>query len=510
MKENPENTEPTEESKLNQDASGSSQNYNAEDPTKIHIEKDPTVIISGTWGFIRSTLSLKSDQHDIPAIIKTVRDGITFKGYNVWILICSIIVASVGLNMNSTAVIVGAMLISPLMGPIRGIGVGVGTNDLRMLKESIKNYGVMVGISFLVAFLYFLATPIKGITSELGGRVEPSFLDVVIAFFGGLAGVIALVKGKNDTVIPGVAIATALMPPLCTAGYGLAIGNWTYFLGASYLFLLNSLLIALSTIILIRYLKFPKMEYLTPKIEKRVQGYIIVFMIVIVAPSGWLFYKMTMRSVFESNAQAFVEEVVMSYDDKMSVIPTYTYDSDEYENPVIELNIQYSHIDTITKKAWNKQKNAYGLDDALIVVNQGEDFDAILKEWEIGWENSNTGNNKLIDNINRKDSEISRLRKIIDEYRDNPVAQKDPLDINHLLRGFKIDYPELNQVNVNRGFALNSAGELDTTYVLSVQFKPSIELEDRIKIKSKISRRLLLEINEKTTSQQDSVQVISY
>jgi uncharacterized hydrophobic protein (TIGR00271 family) len=145
-------------------------------------------------------------------------------------LACSIIVASIGLNINSIPVVIGAMLISPLMGPIRGLGFGVGTNDLDLLFTSLKNFGVMVGISLATSVLYFLVSPIDIVTSELLGRTEPSFLDAMIAFFGGLAGVIAFTNGKTDTVISGVAIATALMPPLCTAGYGIANGEWTYFL----------------------------------------------------------------------------------------------------------------------------------------------------------------------------------------------------------------------------------------------------------------------------------------
>ena len=189
----------------------------------------------------------------------------------------------------------------------------MGIHDFKLLTESLKNFGITVGISILVSFLYFLVTPIHEPNTELFGRIEPTFLDVMIAFFGGLAGVIAQSKNKADTVIPGVAIATALMPPLCTAGYGLANGKWDFFLGAGYLFLLNSILIAISTYVLVRYLKFPRKEYVNPKIEKRVRGYTIAFIIIIVAPSIYMFWRMTKRSIFEANAEKFVDRDCNEY-----------------------------------------------------------------------------------------------------------------------------------------------------------------------------------------------------
>ena len=193
--------------------------------------------------FIKELMSINHDV-DRDETVKSIVADIEFSGTNIWILMCSIIVASIGLINDSTAVIIGAMLISPLMGPIRGIGLALSTNDFKILIKSLSNFGVMIAVSVLASFLFFLITPIKTETSELLSRTEPQVLDILIAFFGGLAGVISATiknKGGTLTVVPGVAIATALMPPLCTVGYGLALANWSYFIGAFYLFLLNLL-----------------------------------------------------------------------------------------------------------------------------------------------------------------------------------------------------------------------------------------------------------------------------
>ena len=188
------------------------------------------------------------DETDREATIEGVKKDISFKGHNVWILIFSIFVASIGLNVSSTAVVIGAMLISPLMGPIVGLGLSVAINDVDTLKRSLINLGVMVAISVMTAYLYFLISPLTKETPELIARTYPTILDVLIAIFGGLALIVAKTKkGTMASVIFGVAIATALMPPLCTVGYGLAIGNLNYAGGALYLFTINSVFIALTT-----------------------------------------------------------------------------------------------------------------------------------------------------------------------------------------------------------------------------------------------------------------------
>mgnify|MGYP000686804594 FL=1 len=200
------------------------------DPTKIDIDADTFVNLpKSIFNFFKETISLQKEI-DMPGTMESIKQSIEVKGSAVWILVCSILVASVGLNFNSVAVIIGAMLISPLMGPIRGVGLALATNDFKTLIKGVKNFGVMIAFSLVTSYLYFLFTPIKGDTSELLGRVKPQAFDVIIAFFGGLAGIIASASNNKSaamTIVPGVAIATALMPPLCTMSYGLASHQWS-------------------------------------------------------------------------------------------------------------------------------------------------------------------------------------------------------------------------------------------------------------------------------------------
>ena len=199
-----------------------------------------------------------SDQIDIESASISIKKGIFFKGQNVFILACAIVIASVGLNLNSIPVIIGAMLISPLMGPILGLGLGIGTNDLPLLKDALKNFAIMVAISIIASTIYFILSPLNPAQrTELLARTNPTIYDVLIALFGGAAGMLENTRKEKGTVLSGVAIATALMPPLCTVGYGLANLDWPFVFGALYLFIINSIFIALATFLVVKYLRFP-------------------------------------------------------------------------------------------------------------------------------------------------------------------------------------------------------------------------------------------------------------
>ena len=218
--------------------------------------------------FIREYLDLRKDKDDEAKTVDSIRKGVEFKGANLWILIFAVFMASFGLNVNSTAVIIGAMLISPLMGPIMGVGMSVGLNDFELMKRSLKSFFITTGFCVLTSTIYFLFTPIAEAQSELLARTSPSIYDVFIALMGGLAGIVALSTTEKGNVIPGVAIATALMPPLCTAGYGLASGNLVYFLGAFYLYFINSVFISLATFLGIRILHFKRKDPQNPQNPK--------------------------------------------------------------------------------------------------------------------------------------------------------------------------------------------------------------------------------------------------
>lgn len=247
----------------------------------------------------------KADEDDVVLSIKKNSD---FVGANLWALIFAILIASIGLNVNSTAVIIGAMLISPLMGPIMGIGLGVGTSDFELVKKGLRNLLIATLISVLVSTIYFWITPLHDAQSELLARTTPSIWDVFIAFLGGLSGIVAGTRKEKSNVIPGVAIATALMPPLCTAGFGLASGNLYYFLGAIYLYFINSVFICISTYLIVKFLRFGKKHFEDPETEKRVSRYMMIMVTVAVLPSIYLAYGIVDKSIFENNANRFISE----------------------------------------------------------------------------------------------------------------------------------------------------------------------------------------------------------
>lgn len=475
------------------------------DPTKIHIEKNPGTVITNFFQFLKSTLSIKDSSINYGKVVSETKEAVEFKGYNVWILIFSIIIASVGLNVDSTAVIIGAMLISPLMGPIKGIGFGVGTNYFSLIKLSLKNFGITLGVSLATSFAYFLVTPIDQPTDQLFLRTTPTFLDVIIAFTGGLAGVIAAVKGKNDTVVPGVAIATALMPPLCTAGYGLAHWDMHYFLGAFYLFLINSVMIALATGIIVRYFHFPKREFVDAKIEKRVKNYIVIFMVVILMPSAYLFYGMIKNSIFENNASEFYEKIVLN-SVKGIATPTYHYDSD---SSYIDIDVKGGFVSDELLENWNKQKKEYDLENTFLNVYQGSDISAIENKLDQLEENG-VYTKEVVLMLNEKDLKITKLNNELEHQKSINTA-KDPLDFNYLLNAFKIDYPEFSSININRSFGINDEGLNDTTYVMFVHFRSDI-VSDSLKksLKSKVSNRFKYELNQKMHVKQDSIPVFNF
>lgn len=257
---------------------------------------------------IRQRLSLTDDKADDAIIDERIRGDIHMKGSNLWILMFAIFVASVGLNVNSTAVIIGAMLISPLMGPIMGIGYGAGINDFALIRNSFKNLSIATLIALLTSTLYFLISPLDTAQSELLARTTPTLWDVLIGLFGGLAGIVAATRKEKSNVIPGVAIATALMPPLCTAGFGLATGHWSYFFGAFYLYTINFVFIALSSFLVIRLFNVTEKKYVDPEVAKRTQRYIAAVVILTVLPSSYLAYKLVKEEVFKAKATSFVNE----------------------------------------------------------------------------------------------------------------------------------------------------------------------------------------------------------
>ena len=214
------------------------------------------VFLRNIRDFLFHIFNLEEGKADDDTVIEDIKRGVSFRGTNLWILICAIFIASIGLNMNSAAVVIGAMLISPLMGPIMGVGLGIGIFDLQLIRRALLNLGTAVFISVLTSTIYFLITPLDDAQTEILARTTPTLWDVLIALFGGFAGIIASSRQDKSNAIPGVAIATALMPPLCTAGYGIATGQWAFFMGAFYLFSINSVFITFSTVLIVKFLRY--------------------------------------------------------------------------------------------------------------------------------------------------------------------------------------------------------------------------------------------------------------
>ena len=278
---------------------------------KADVQRDAQGFFRSALQFLRLLLSFRKDT-DYKATLEAVKADIPFRGATAWVLICSIFLASIGLNANSTAVVIGAMLIAPLMGPVLGVGVSLALNDVETLRRSMVNFLVMVLLSVATATLFFAVFPLREESSELLARVSPDIRDVLIAFFGGLALIIARTKkGTIASVIFGVAIATALMPPLCTVGYGLAQANIAYALGALYLFTINAIFIALAAYLVVKLLRFPMTQYANAKKRKRTSRMATLLAILMMIPAGFTFVEVLQKSQFETAASSFLEQELM-------------------------------------------------------------------------------------------------------------------------------------------------------------------------------------------------------
>ena len=324
------------------------------------------------WQIIKSYFNVLPYKDGEKYVIKQITNGINFQGSNLWILIFAVFIASLGLNVNSTAVIIGAMLISPLMGPIIGMGLAIGIADLELFKQSIKNYLVSTFISVVTATIYFTLTPITDAQSELLARTSPTLYDVLIALFGGAAGFLAMsTKGRNN-VVPGVAIATALMPPLCTAGYGLAVQNTSYFFGAFYLYFINTVFIAFTTCLGVRFLHFHRKQFINREKMRRVNFYIVSIIIITIIPASYMTWDIIKQSVFENNIKKFIAEK-LSYSG--TNILSHEYDLQTKTLHVVAVGNPIP-ADTIAKA--QKTMTDYQLEGYKLKVIQGTTSDSLL------------------------------------------------------------------------------------------------------------------------------------
>ena len=317
--------------------------------------------------FFKEYLDLRRDKEHEADTVDSIRKGIEFRGTNLWVLIFAIFIASLGLTVNSTAVIIGAMLISPLMGPIMGIGLGVGINDIELMKRSAKSYLITTLFSVVTATLFFLVFPVTGNQSELLARTSPTIYDVFIALMGGLAGIVATTSKNKGNVLPGVAIATALMPPLCTAGFGLATGNLVYFLGAFYLYFINSVFICAATLICIRLMGFRKKQQVDSEREKQVRKYILALVVITMIPAIYLTVGILRDTYFDSAANKFIREQ-LSFDNAQVVDKRITRKGKDSEIRVVMVG---QEVPDSTIAVARSRMGEYSLENVRLVILQG-------------------------------------------------------------------------------------------------------------------------------------------
>ena len=414
--------------------------------------RSPHHLSEALRSFLRSRFDLSADKASEEEVVDNIRKGVEFKGTNLWVLIFATFVASLGLNVNSTAVIIGAMLISPLMGPIMGMGLSVGINDFELLKRSLRNFGFMVLASIFTSTLYFFISPLSGAQSELLARTTPTTYDVLIAFFGGLAGIVAQSrKDRTSTVIPGVAIATALMPPLCTAGFGLATLQFKYFIGAFYLFFINTVFIAIATFIVVRFLHYSKKEFVDKNREMRVRRSNLLIVLVTIIPSVVIGYRIVKRSLFENDVKRYVNTVFQFPKTKV-IEHTGIYRPDNGESYVEIYLIGEPISDEMIENA-RLQMPQYNLRDVRLVVRQSGETD------NLNFSTLQTGYQEL---LSEKNIRIRELETKLSAFATDTLAVRDiTVEMRTLV-------PDLHDVTLSKAVRYNTDKTPADTLVLCV------------------------------------------
>lgn len=464
---------------------------------KVTLKENLRATAEGIWAFLRSILNLREGA-DIENTMKGIIKDVDFKGYNIYILVCSIFIASIGLNVNSTAVIIGAMLISPLMGPILGVGLAVGINDFALLKKSLKSLGVATAAALITSTIYFLITPLKEEQPELLARTSPTLLDALIAIFGGFAGIIAGSRKEKSNVVPGVAIATALMPPLCTAGYGLASGQWSYFFGAFYLYLINSIFISIATFVIVKYLQFPIKEFVDPIREKLVKKYIYTFVVIVLIPSGIIFWGVLQKSYFRAKVEAFmVDNFKLKETQVMSYKANFT-DSIS----TIEIFLIGEPLSDDTQDLLAAKLQVYDLDDTKLILRQNTN-----NTTEMAGQLSKEIRTGIIEDIYKKNAEQLQEKELRIKELEQKLArlERDPNFFASLKREIEIQYTELKSFSFGVTYqTYRNSTKTDTIPTVLVKWNQVISTETKIYNQTKLSSWLEVRLGE------DSVRVVSY
>ena len=415
--------------------------------------------------------SLESELEHQDSVYEEIKKGIVFKGTNLWILIFAIIVASVGLNMNSTAVIIGAMLISPLMGPINGMGYSIATYDFDLFRKSVKNFSFAILASLVASTLYFVLSPVSTAHSELLARTSPTIYDVLIALFGGLAGIVAISSKQKGNVIPGVAIATALMPPLCTAGYGLATRQFDFFFGAFYLFTINTIFIAIASVWISQILKFPIRTIVDEGKKKRIDRSITLVITIVLLPSIFFGYKLVKQERFSQNANSYVSNI--------SVFEGQYLLQNKIDANANKITLIYGGTGLS-----EQQKNA--------IIQKSKDFN--IEEAEITIEQGLTFNN--MDNANIELFSLKEQNIILNNLLSKKNSELDSI-VSHqkfgqsIFNEIKAIYPQINGCIYSESSNYNDTVQSpQLTPIVILSFKSPLQDADKQKIRNWLIQRL--------------------
>ena len=459
-------------------------NENSEQPD---IKKNAQGLLSGIIVFLKGVLSFQRDV-DKNSTVNAIKADISMKGTTAWVLICSILIASVGLNANSTPVVIGAMLISPLLGPILGLGFSIATNDIETLKNSFINFIVMVVLSVVTSYFFFLIFPEGEEISELLSRTKPDIRDVIIAFFGGLALIIAKTKKENiSSAIFGVAIATALMPPLCTVGFGLAEQNMNYASGAILLFLINSIYIILATYIVLKILRFPLINYANSTRRNFINRIVTGISILILIPAILKFLDVVDESKFISQSKDFLENELVG-------IPNYEFLKNTAKSNYNGGNSSIT-INTYGQKPLNQETINF-------LNNKIQNYSA-LKETKINFiqdENSLSNSNKFINELRKRDSielisKIDEINKLNQKLDDLESLSREKLIFNSLAKEIKIIYPDLNEFEVFETIKTDF-NAIDTVLVFNLKWANELENVEKLKLNENVRNWLKFQLED--------------
>ena len=454
--------------------------YSSTETSDKGIQINVTGLLETAKKFLLELFDFREDT-DHEATIEAIKADISFKGATAWILIFAVFVASIGLNANSTAVVIGAMLISPLMGPILGIGMSFALNDINTFKRSLINLGTMIGLSLFASFLFFYFFPLSQDNSELLGRVSPDIRDVLIAFFGGLALMVARTKkGTVASVIFGVAIATALMPPLCTAGYGLAKGNFSYFIGAMYLFMINTIFIALATFLVMKLLGFPMYKYANVAKRKRYSTIATIVGVAVMIPAIFTFINALNKSQIKTQINNFVNNEIKEIK-SFQLIGDPDLDLDKKE-------IKFSFFNEVTEGEQNILNNQLANNTNYIKI---KDFKLKIKGSDTkSFELITTAYKDKREELQESKNIVAGLQKQITDLQEtvsslNNRIEQDALNTNQKVVAFsriakdaKIRYRDIEEIGFARVLSSKDFIKIDTIPVVTIRW--SVQLSDSI------------------------------